>query len=291
MDITGRAEAYLIMMQTLNPLRSLTWRPISLINSVGRYRCLRQAESGHSRLKPAGLVAVLAWLGWSLVGAKPAGAATIGLHWNGTETVWWAIYPLGGKNRVAYSGIGAGQTQRKEVAPGTYEVHVEAPGFKRVRVATGTMYTPAVGQVAVQWNGIDSVWWTVYPTGGGDRICSRAVGSGQTAHADIAAGSYEVNVEAPGFPYWRVEVRDGLTTRVLPPVGRLTLRWSGTKRVWWSVYAAGGKDRISYRAVDPGQTSSRDIAPGSYDLQIDQPGYGRVAFIIQNGRMTVVPLQ
>ena len=55
--------------------------------------------------------------GFLLIGGWPARAATIGVRWNGVNSVWWAVYAVGGKDRISYSRVAPWKTEVRDIAP------------------------------------------------------------------------------------------------------------------------------------------------------------------------------
>ena len=71
----------------------------------------------------------------------------------------------------------------------------------------------------------------------------------------------------------RVQVSHEPMANVNSSVGQLAFHWNGTNDVRWYLLDENQRFQLDNWGCDPGQTCTQDVAPGSYFIQIKEPGF------------------
>lgn len=226
--------------------------------------------------------------------AGPTYAGNLRFRWNGENSVDWSIRKASGYHTVARGRTSGGSSSTETLDAGVYELHIDAPGFKSMRVSVpdrGTVdVTPRVGRIKFRWRGENSVKWSV--TGrGGREIGTYTTGARDSDTVDVPvelANTYSVRVDAPGFRDVDVSVYDRGLHTVEPTVGQLVVYCKTFPTLEWVLRDTGGS-RLDDGRVYGGNTKTMDLAARDYELELrSSKSEEKLRFTISDGRETRV---
>ena len=211
----------------------------------------------------------------------PVGVAAF--QWRGANTVWMDIVDSAQKFKLGRVYCAAGVTCRYDLAAGNYFLKLEDPGFEQmipitVVAGSSTDVKPAVGIVAFQWSGSNTVWMDIVDSTQKFKLGRVYCAAATTCKYDLGAGNHFLKVEDPGFEQLiPVAVSAGGTTETKPPVGILSFQWNGPNTVWMDIVDSAQKFKLGRVYCGSGATCKYDLAAGNYFLKIEDARFNQLA--------------
>jgi hypothetical protein len=145
--------------------------------------------------------------------------------------------------------------------------------------------------ISFRWNGVNSVLWYLIDSTQKHELNFWGCDPGKTCTQDIDPGNYFVQIKEPGFQLTPVTVVPGRQSEVAPPVGQVSFRWNGANSVIWYLIDGTQKYELDFWGCDPGKTCTQDVSPGSYFIQIREPGFQLIPVSVTAGRVSEVTPQ
>jgi hypothetical protein len=178
-------------------------------------------------------------------------------------------------------------------AAGSNSTAAAAGGADATPVITETSSSAAagsLGQITLDWAGAEGTSWQVFDAAQKTALRYSTASAGTPATLDIGAGRYVIvldrNAEIPPIP---ITVTGGRAVVVKPPIGQLTIDWTGAGSTSWQIYDESGKKALRSATATASSRGSIDIAPGRYTIVLDrQPEIAPLAATVAAGRETVI---
>ncbi len=146
--------------------------------------------------------------------------------------------------------------------------------------------------VTIHWSGQRAAGWELFDASkknvSGLQVCEPGEAGG--CAQDVAPASYFLQIDVPGFQLIPITISPGRTTEVTPRAGTITIHWQGQRAAGWELFDASKKNVSGLQVCGPGEDGvcTQDVAPGSYFLHIDVPGYQPIPVTISASRITEI---